>query len=206
MAKNQYNVEKLKAEAVKPLFAVAGATELAVDFARSYASDAQKTAQERLDAVQARVSKVDRDPKALQGQARKLVNQRLDELTKDARKAQARFEARLKDLQKDAADYPKRVQSQIDDAIEELADSYADLAKRGEKFVSAIRKDGVKALTAVKKAPSKSTVAKRERAVAAAKKSPAKKAPAKKASAKKAPARKSSAKKTTTRKSTQASA
>jgi hypothetical protein len=205
MAKTQYNVEKLKAEAVRPLFAVAGATELAVDLARGYATDAQQRvhkAQGRLDAVSARVARVERDPKALQEQARKLVNQRIEELTREAREAQARFEARLRDLQKDARDFPQRVQAQVDEALEELVQTYAGLAQRGEQFVAAIRKDGVRAVTAVKKAPGPSTVARRERAVAASKTRPAGKAATK--TAKKSPAKKSTAKKSTTRTSTAA--
>jgi hypothetical protein len=202
MAKTQYNVEKLKAEAVKPLFAAAGAAELAVDYARGRATDAQKTAQDRIDALQTRVAKLERDPKALQGQARKLVNQRIDELTKEARDAQARFDARVKDLQKDARDFPQRLQSQLDEALEELAQAYADLASRGEKFVAAIRKDGVKAVTAVRKAPAKSTTARRERAVAASKKTTARKAPAGRTTAKKTAAKKTTTKKTTAKKST----
>jgi len=182
MAK-QFNVEQFKTEAVKPLFAVAGATELAVDRARAYASDAQTAAQARIDAVQARVAKVERDPKALQNQAVTKVNARIDELTKDAKDAQAKFEARLTELQKDAREIPTRLQKQLEDAVKELTDTYADLAVRGEKFVAAIRKDGVKAVTVkvtkpvAKKAPAKK---------AAAKKAPAKKAPAKKTVAKKA--------------------
>ena len=188
MPKTQFNVEQLKSEAVKPLFAVAGATELAVDFARGYASEAQKSAQGRIDAAQARVTKVDfRDTKTLQAQAREALNARVEELTKDAKEAQARFEARVAELQKDAKDFPAKVQKQLEDAVKELADTYADLAARGEKFVAAIRKDGVKAVTAkpvtktAKKAPAK----------AAAKRAPAKKAAAKRAPAKKAAPKKS---------------
>lgn len=196
MAKTQFNVEQIKTEAVKPLFAVAGATELALDFARGYANDAQKSYQKRVDAMQARVSKVDyRDPKALQAQARDLVNSRVEELSKEAKDAQSKFEARIADLRKDAKDVPTRLQTQVDEAVAELTDTYADLAKRGEKFVAAIRKDGVKAVTAIKKVPSRSTVVRREKAVSAAK------SPAKKPSAKKSTARKSTAK-STTRKST----
>jgi hypothetical protein len=190
MPKTQFNVEQFRTEAVKPLFAVAGATELAVDFARGYATEAQKSAQERLDAAQARVTKVDfRDTKALQTQAREAVTARVEELTKEAKDAQAKFEARVADLQKDAKDLPARVQKQLEDAVKELAETYADLAARGEKFVAAIRKDGVKAVTTkpAKKAPAKK---------AAAKKAPAKKAPAKKAAAKKTTAKKAPAKKT----------
>ena len=102
MAKTQFNVEQLKAEAVKPLYAVAGATEIAYEFARDYTAEAQKQAQERLTGVQSRVSKIERDPKALQGQAVSLVNARIDELQKDAKDAQAKFEARVAELQKDA--------------------------------------------------------------------------------------------------------
>ena len=40
MAKTQFNAEQFKTEAVKPLYAVAGATELAVDYARGYATEA----------------------------------------------------------------------------------------------------------------------------------------------------------------------
>ena len=184
MPKTQFNVDQFKTEAVKPLFAVAGATELAVDFARGYATEAQKSAQDRIDAAQARVTKVDfRDTKTLQTQARSAVTTRFEELTKDAKDAQAKFEARVTELQKDAKDLPAKVQKQLEDAVKELTDTYADLAKRGEKFVAAIRKDGVKAVTSK---PAK----------------PAKKAPAKKATAKKAPAKKTAAKKTTAKKTT----
>ena len=190
MAK-QFNVEQFKTEAVKPLFAVAGATEIAVDRARAYATEAQKVAQERIDAVQARVSKVERDPKTLQNQAVTAVNARLDELTKEAKDAQAKFEARITELQKDAREIPAGLQKQSEDAGMELTDTYADLAARGEKFVAAIRKDGVKAVTVKAAQPAKK---------AAATKAPAKKAPAKKAPAKKTAAKKTAAKKTAARK------
>ncbi len=146
MAKNQFNV-------VQPLYAVAGATEVAYEFARGYTAEAQKQATERFNDVQTRVSKLERDPKALQGQALSLVNSRLDELQKDAKDAQAKFEARVNELQKEARALPKKVQNEIDDTVTELAKTYADLVDRGEKIVAAIRKDGVKAVTAVRKAP-----------------------------------------------------
>jgi len=190
MAKNQSTIDQIRTEAVKPLLAVAGATEIAVDYARGYAAEAQKTAQARL----ANIGKVGRDPKALQAQARTLVNARVDQLTKEARDAQVKFEARVAELQKDAKTYPARFQSQVAEALAELTATYADLASRGEKFVAAIRKDGVKAVTAVKVAPSKSTVVRREKARSAAK--TAKKSPAKKSTATKSTAKKSPAKKT----------
>ena len=82
-------VDSIKTQAVKPLYAVAGATEVAYEFATGYASVAQKTAQERLNEVQKSVSKLERDPKALQNQAVSAFNARVDELTKDAKKAQS---------------------------------------------------------------------------------------------------------------------
>ena len=182
MAKTQFNVETIKTEAVKPLYAVAGATEIAYEFARGYAGEAQKQAVERFSDVQTAVSKVERDPKALQNQAVSLVNARLDELQKDAKDAQAKFEARVTELQKDAKALPAKVQAQVEEAVTELTKAYGDLADRGEKLVAAIRKDGVKAVTAVRKAPARSTVARRQ----AAKKGAARNAPASNAAATKA--------------------
>jgi hypothetical protein len=189
MAKTQFNVEQFKTEAKKPLFAVAGATELAVELARGYATEAQKATQERftevqtrVSDVQARVAKVELEPKSLQTTLQTQARTRVDELKSEAKDAQARFEARVTELQKEARDFPAKFEALLNEALEELNATYADLAVRGEKFVAAIRKDGVKAVTTVKPAP-KST-----------KKAAAKKAPAKKASAKKAPAKKKAAK------------
>jgi len=208
MARTQFNVDQLKAEAVKPLYAVAGATELAYEFARGYTNEAQKQAQGRLSDVQTRVSKLERDPKALQGQAVSLVNARIDELQKDAKDAQAKFEARIAELQKEARALPKRVQTEIDDTVTELVSTYAELVDRGEKLVAAVRKDGVKAVTAVRKAPARSSVVRRERSKAAAdnpsnSSRPVKKSATKKPVAKKTPA-KTAAKKTTAVKKTAA--
>jgi hypothetical protein len=225
MAKTQ--ISQLKTEAVKPFYAVAGATEIAVAHARGYANEAQKNAEKRIKDVQGRVTKVERDPKALQDKAVTLVNARIEELQGQARAAQTKFDARLKELQKDAKDFPNRVEAQLNEAIDELNDTYADLAKRGEKFVAAIRKDGVRAVAAVKSAPRKSSTRRSIIGVEAAanrddkpaRKSPARKSPAtstkpttkkstttatKTSTAKKSPAKKTTttAKKTTTRKST----
>jgi transketolase len=153
MAKTQFNAEQIKTEAVKPLFAVAGATELAVATARGYATEAQKVTQARIEKLQAdakdaqaRVSKVDFDAKKVQADAKA----RVEKLQADAKAAQAKFEARLVDLQKDAKDFPAKFEAKLNDAIEELNSTYADLAARGEKFVAAVRKDGVKAVAKVK--------------------------------------------------------
>ena len=100
MAKTQ---SKIITETVKPLYAVAGATEVAYEFARGYTIEAQKTAVERFNDVQKSVSKIEREPKALQNQALSAVNARVAELQKDAKDAQAKFEARVTELQKAAA-------------------------------------------------------------------------------------------------------
>ena len=82
-----------------------------------------------------------------------MVNARIAELQKDAKDAQAKFEARVTELQKEARALPKKVQNEIDDTVTELAKTYADLVDRGEKIVAAIRKDGVKAVTTVRTGP-----------------------------------------------------
>src|SRR5687767_9833860 len=185
MAKNQSTIEQFKTEAVKPLYAVAGATEVAYEFARGYSIEAQKTATERLNDVQTRVSKIEREPKALQNQAVSILNARITELQKDAKDAQGKFEARVAELQKEARALPKKVQNEIDDTVTELARTYADLVDRGEKIVAAIRKDGVKAASAVRKAPNKSSVVRREKAKIAADKPKNSSRPVKKSATKK---------------------
>ena len=45
MANTTFNVDQIRNQAVKPLYAVAGATELAYQYATGYATEAQKTAQ-----------------------------------------------------------------------------------------------------------------------------------------------------------------
>lgn len=231
MARTQFSVDNIRAEAVKPLYAVAGAAEVGFQLARGYATEAQQNAQERIAEAQKRVGRLERDPKGLQQQARGAVNARIDELQKDAKKAQARFEARVDELQKQAKAFPNRVQSELEDALEDLVRTYAELSDRGEKLIAAIRKDGVRALGAISDAPSRSSVKRREDALKGARnrkpktasstasktaKSPAKKAPASKTTAattqkapstKKAPARKttSTAKKSTTTKSASSS-
>jgi|1186.fasta_scaffold36428_2 hypothetical protein len=190
MAKTQFNADQLKTEAVKPLFAIAGATELAVELARGYAAEAQT-----------RVAKVDLEPKNLQAQARTRVEDLVEELKGEAKDAQARFEARVADLQKDAKEFPAKFDTVLNEALEDLNATYADLQVRGEKFVKALRQDGVRAFGSVKPvatrrvtnpatkttAPgskptdTKAAATTKPRKPAAAKKAPAKKA-AKKAS------------------------
>ncbi|HNO39216.1 MAG TPA: hypothetical protein PKL71_02315 [Marmoricola sp.] len=203
MAKTTINAETIKTESIKSLFAAAGAAELAVVHTVNLATEQQGKATARLAEVQAQL-----EPKALQETAKA----RVEELAKDAKGLQARFEGIVADLRKDAAAYPTTVRAQFETAVADGFKTYAELAERGEKLYEAFRKDGVKAVTAIRKVAEDSaetltelqkdsTVARRERAVVAAdkkktaaKKPAAKKAPAKKAAAKKAPAKKAAAK------------
>jgi len=183
----------------QPLFAVAGASEAALDYARAYLLETQE-----------RLARVEFEPKAARGAAQRAVNARVDQISKDAKKAQADFEKRVKDLQKDAKAIPGKAQVQFLAALTDLVNSYVELADRGEKFVAAVRKDGVKAVGALKDAPNSSTVAHRETQKVAEARKPAatetKKATRKAVSstpgAKKTSPRKSTAKRTTARKTT----
>ena len=194
MAKTTINAETIKAESLKSLFAAAGAAELAVVHTVNFAGEQQTKAAARIAEVQAQL-----EPKTLQDAAKT----RVDEFTKDAKGLQARFEGIVADLRKDAAAYPTSVRAQVETAVADGFKTYAELAERGEKLYEAFRKDGVKAVTAIRKVTEDSvetltdlskdsTVARRERAVVAADK---KKTQAKKATAKKAPAKKAAAKK-----------
>ncbi len=200
MAKTPVNAETIKTESLKSLFAAAGAAELAVVHTVNFAGDQQAKAVARLAEVQAQL-----EPAKLQETAKS----RVEDLTKDAKGLQARFEGIVADFRKDAAAYPTTVRGQVETAVADGFKTYGDLAERGEKLYAAFRKDGVKAVAALRKVTEDSvetltdlqkdsTVARRERAVSAAdkKKTAAKKAPAaKKPAAKKAPAKKPAAKK-----------
>jgi heparin binding hemagglutinin HbhA len=136
----------LKIDATRPLFAVVGAGDLAVEFARTYATD-----------VQTRFAKVEIEPKALRDQARTVVIARVDELAKDAKEAQAKLEARVAGLQADAKTLPGKVESFTNETVAELNETYGDLAARGRDLVNRIRKQQA---TQDAKAAGKSTVAK----------------------------------------------
>ena len=136
----------LKIDATRPLFAVVGAGDLAVEFARTYATD-----------VQTRFAKVEIEPKALRDQARTVVIARVDELAKDAKEAQTKLEARVAGLQADAKTLPGKVESFTNETVAELNETYGDLAVRGRDLVNRIRKQQS---TQDAKAAGKSTVAK----------------------------------------------
>ena len=76
-----------KIDATRPFYAVVGAGDLAVEYARTAATD-----------VQARISKVDIEPKALRDQARTIVVTRVEELTEEANSAYGDLASRGKSL------------------------------------------------------------------------------------------------------------
>ncbi len=158
--------------AARPLYAGVGATDLAVEKVKGFATDVQAKVTARVADVQKSVKQFEvPQPKTLQDKA---AAQLID--------SRSKFESRLSELQADAKALPTKVQTtvkkQYDENVATVTGTYADLAKRGESVVTKIRKgDAVKA-------------------PASTPGSVAKKAPAKKTAAKKAPATKTAAKKT----------
>lgn len=128
-----------KIDATRPFYAVVGAGDLAVNYARTAATD-----------VQARFAKVERDPKALREQALTRFNTRVEELTGDAKDAQTKLEERAKEAQKklegrlstlqaDAKSLPNKVEGYVNDAVAEVVEAYGELAVRGQALVTRIR-------------------------------------------------------------------
>ena len=100
-----------KIDATRPLYAVVGAGDLAVELARSYTAD-----------VQARFAKVELEPKALRDQAVTVVSSRIEALSEDAKQA------------------PTRVGSYVNETVAEVTETYGDLAARGRDLVGRIRR------------------------------------------------------------------
>ena len=135
-----------KIDATRPFYAVVGAGDLAVEYARTAATD-----------VQARISKVDIEPKTLRDQARTVVLTRVEELTEEAKDAQAKLEARVVDLQADAKAFPSKFESYVNETVTTANSAYGDLASRGRDLVNRIRKQQA---TQDTKAAANTTVAK----------------------------------------------
>lgn len=136
----QFNVDVLRTEAVRPLYVVAGATDLAVEIARGYVNEAQVKVTGAQKKATERVQSVDLEPKALQSRAVELVNSRVDGLTKDAKARQARLEKAVADLQQQARSFPGKVEAYVNDTVTDLNETYAELAVRGEKLVTKLRR------------------------------------------------------------------
>lgn len=179
----------LKNDVTRPFYAVVGAGDLAVEYARTYATD-----------VQARLSKVDLEPKTLRDQALTVVTTRVEELTKDAKAAQAKLESAVAELQADAKTLPAKVESFTNETVAELTETYGDLAVRGKDLVTRIRNQQS---TRDAKAAAKTAVAKAKAAkTQTAKSVKASTGTAKTAAEKTAATAKSSAKATTAAKKT----
>jgi heparin binding hemagglutinin HbhA len=186
MAKAKFDI---KTEAARPLYAGVGVTDLAVAAVRDYVADVQKRLAGVQKDVQARITDLELEPKALRDQAVVVVGARVDALSKDARARRAAIEARVAELQADAKAIPTTVTG-----------TYAELAKRGETLVERIRKQqstkDAQASAATTTAKVKTTTTQAKKAGSTTAKKTAKKASttAKKSSA----APKSSAKATAT--------
>jgi hypothetical protein len=129
MAKAKFDI---KSEATRPIYAGVGVTDLAVELVREYVADVQKRFTGVQRDVQARISDLDLEPKALRDQAVTVVSASVDALSKDARARRAAIEARVAELQ-------TTLQSTLNENVASVGDTYADLAKRGETLVGRIR-------------------------------------------------------------------
>ena len=138
MAKNpKFNV-KLPSEAVRPLYAAAGVTDLAVEIARGYVTEAQVKVTDAQKKASQRVSSVDLEPKALQTKAVSLMNARVDELSKEAKARQERVEKAYAELQGQAKALPAKIEAYLNGTIADLNGTYVGLAARGETLVTRI--------------------------------------------------------------------
>jgi hypothetical protein len=141
MAQNtiQANVQETL---TKQFYAGVGVTDLAVEAVRDYVADVQK----RLTEVQDSMAKsfADFEPAAARKQATDVVNARFEALSKDAKARRKLVEDRIAEIQKDATELPARVQSLVtdlvNDNVETANDAYGDLVARGEKLVARIRR------------------------------------------------------------------
>ena len=177
------DLPQLPPVAAKPIYVGVGATDLAVQKVKAYATDVQakltaKAADVQKDAT-ARVAGVQRtvkglelpEPKALQDKAIATLVEGKD-----------RFEATLVELQA----VPTKVQTKVDENVATATATYAELAKRGESVVTRIRKgESAAPVQVTKKVPARK---------APAKKTTATRSPARKTTATKAPAKKTAAK------------
>lgn len=141
---------ELRIDATRPLYAVVGAGDLVVEYARHTASD-----------VQTRFAKVELEPKALRDQARKVVITRVDELQNEAKALPARAQALV-------GGYVADLNETVTGTVSELGDTYADLATRGKTLMTRIRRQQA---TQDAKAAAGTTTAKAKTATTQVKKS-----------------------------------
>lgn len=119
----------VRAEVSRVFYAGVGVNDLAVELVRDAVADVQKS-----------IKEFELDPKELRERVTKLVNERLDALTKDAKARRDAVETRLAELRKELTGYPDRVETLIDENVDVVAGRYEDLIKRGESLVGRIRR------------------------------------------------------------------
>jgi predicted nucleic acid-binding Zn-ribbon protein len=214
----------IKTEATRPFYAAAGAAEQGVEVAKKYVADLQDLVTD----VQKKVTAFEFEPKALNDKAVAGFNTRREALTKDAKDAQAKFEAQvkdvrpkfealLKDLQAELKDAPAKLQAEakaaptkLEAKVKELQAELKDAQAKLEAKVAELQADA-KALPAKLQAEVKDLVAELTKAYEDfAKRGEAVIAKLRKtevvvetpAPAKKAPAKKAPAKKTAAKKAT----
>jgi len=107
-----------KTNPARPFYAAVGGVDAAVSIARNGISD-----------VQARLSKVDIEPKALADQGRALVLTRVEELQREAKTVPSRLEAKLNEIVAD-----------LKPSVDDLNKQYVELALRGRDLVTRIRR------------------------------------------------------------------
>ena len=185
MAKFALPTLDLPAEATRPLYAAAGATDVVVGYVRDAYADLQKQFADVQKDVQTRISSFEFEPKTLRDQAVTVLATQIDALSKDAKSSREAIEKRVAELQAEAAGLPATVTA-----------TYADLAKRGEVLVARIRtQESTKATATAAKTTTAKAKTTQTQATKAAKKTSTTAKKSAKSTAKKAT---STAKKTST--------
>ena len=133
----------IKTEALRPVLAGVGVTDLAVEVVREAVAHVQKRVAADQKTATARVVDVQKtagDPKALRDQAVTVVSSRVDALAKDAQARRAAVESRVAELQAEAKAYPAKVSTLVDGNVAAANATYVELVKRGESLVGRIRR------------------------------------------------------------------
>ncbi|MDH2413356.1 hypothetical protein [Nocardioides sp. CER19] len=179
-----------KVDVPKPVYAGAGAAELAVAAVKEYVDSVSKKVLDARGDVTARVSGYQKqaagfEPKAFADTVQSKATARVGSLTAEAKARRAVIESLVSTLQADAKALPGKVTSFYKETSADALGSYQDLAKRGEVLVAKLRGEAPTEVTVSVEGASDTPVQPAKTAPAA-KKAPAKKAPAaKKTTAKK---------------------
>lgn len=134
--------------AARPFLAGVGATDLAVEYVREYAADAQKKLAEIQTELQKGLAGI--EPTALRDQTVAAAGARFESLSKDtsarfeafgkdAKARRAAVEARVAALQEEAKALPAKVQALLNENVAAANGAYDELVKRGETLVGRMR-------------------------------------------------------------------